>query len=273
MAADFSLILLALCALTGLVWLLDVAWLRRRRRRRQGEEAAEPWAVDWARALFPVLALVFVLRSFVAEPFRIPSGSMMPTLRVGDFILVNKFAYGLRLPVWHTKFLSLGEPRRGDVVVFRPPWKPEEDWIKRIVGLPGDHVVVRGEKVWINGKQLHTDMIGPYNAPGDHSREAETLRAYRATVSKETLGQVRHTIVQMPAINARDGGAPGVPGPFNPPVVPAHCYFVMGDNRDDSADSRYHGCVPAKDMVGKAFMIWFSWDHGVAFSRIGSLIH
>lgn len=273
MAREFSLLLLALTALTGLVWLLDACWLRRRRRVRKGDEAREPWPVDWSRSLFPVLALVLVLRSFVAEPFRIPSGSMMPTLRVGDFILVNKFAYGLRLPVLHDKFLSIGEPRRGDVVVFRPPWQPDQDWIKRVVGLPGDRVVVKGEKVWVNGKRLATDMVGPYNASGDRSREAQMLRAYRATVSEETLGTVRHTIVQMPAVNQGRNGPPDVPNALNPAVVPAQCYFVLGDNRDDSADSRYHGCVPERALVGKAFMIWMSLDHGIAFSRIGSLIH
>ncbi|NII10393.1 signal peptidase I [Oleiagrimonas sp. C23AA] len=270
MELDFAALLLGLTVVFGIVWALDILALRKARARRaaeRGQPVAEPWYVDWSRSLFPVVLAVLILRSFVAEPFRIPSGSMMPTLKDGDFILVNKFDYGLRLPVFRTKVVSIGEPKRGDVVVFRPPWKPSENWIKRIVGLPGDHVVVRGEKVWINGQPVNSTPIGPYEGNPEDQEDAYVMQ-YRGQVREERLGDVTHKIIEMPLINR----APGVPSAINPPVVPAHCYFVMGDNRDNSEDSRYHGCVPEQDLVGKAFLIWFSWDHGIAFSRIGKTI-
>lgn len=271
MEFDFAALLLGLTVLFGVVWALDaIGWRKARERRAaaQGTEPREPWLVDWSRSLFPVVLVVLVLRSFVAEPFRIPSGSMMPTLKDGDFILVNKFDYGLRLPAFNTKVLDLGDPKRGDVVVFRPPWKPGENWIKRVVGLPGDHVVVQGEHVWINGQPVNSSPVGPYKGNPDDPEDAYVMQ-YQGEVREERLGQVTHKIIEMPLINR----APGVPSAINPAVVPAHCYFVMGDNRDNSEDSRYHGCVPEQNLVGKAFLIWFSWDHGIAFSRIGRSIH
>lgn len=268
MAFDFALALLILTALFGLIWALDRAFLYRKRRQRleaAGEEYRDPWPVDWARSLFPVVLLVLVLRSFVAEPFRIPSSSMMPTLKVGDFILVNKFTYGLRLPVFHTKIVSLGEPKRGDIVVFRPPWSPDQDWIKRIVGLPGDKVVVRGEQVYVNGKPVQNEPVGPY--AGDVSDPYDLAVMQRGgVVLDENLDGVHHHIIEMPRAHI----APDVPNGLNPVTVPQHCYFVMGDNRDDSDDSRYHGCVPEKDLVGKAFFIWLSLH---SYKRIGTVLH
>lgn len=272
MAFDFALTLLILTAVFGLVWALDRMFLYRKRKQRaeaQGKEYRDPWPVDWARSLFPVVLLVLVLRSFVAEPFRIPSGSMMPTLKVGDFILVNKFAYGLRLPVFHDKILKNGEPKRGDIVVFRPPWSPGQDWIKRVVGLPGDKVVVRGEKVYVNGKLVPAQPIGPYAGDVSDPEDAYVMR-YGGQVLDENLDGVHHKIIEMPILNNSPAGAPDVPNADNPEVVPQHCYFVMGDNRDNSEDSRYHGCVPEKDLVGKAFFIWLSLH---AFHRIGTVIH
>jgi signal peptidase I len=268
MAFDFALILLISTALFGLVWAFDRAFLYRKRKQRAeaaGKDYSDPWPVDWARSLFPVVLLVLVLRSFVAEPFRIPSSSMMPTLKVGDFILVNKFTYGLRLPVFHTKVLPLGEPKRGDIVVFRPPWSPNQDWIKRIVGLPGDKVVVRGEKVYVNGKLVQADPIGPYAGKISDNHDLAVMQR-DGEVLDENLDGVHHHIIETPKYHV----APNVPNPLNPVIVPQHCYFVMGDNRDDSDDSRYHGCVPEKDLVGKAFFIWFSLH---SYKRIGTVLH
>ncbi|HEX7340303.1 MAG TPA: signal peptidase I [Rhodanobacteraceae bacterium] len=268
MAFDFALLLVILTVLFGLIWLIDRLFFRAKRVARAeaaGEKPRDPWMVDWARSLFPVVLAVLVLRSFVAEPFRIPSGSMMPTLDVGDFILVNKFAYGLRLPVTHTKIVHIGEPKRGDIVVFRPPWKPNQDWIKRVVGLPGDKIVIKGEQVWINGKLVQDEPIGPYQGDAD-KKEDRYVMAHSGILMREHLGGIEHHIIEMPSINV----APGVPSSINPEIVPKGCYFVMGDNRDNSEDSRYEGCVPEKDMVGKAFFIWFSLS---SLSRVGTILH
>ena len=274
----FSLILLLLTVLSGLVWLFDIAFLRRRRRAAAGVPAApDPWPVDYSRSLFPVLFAVLIFRSFIAEPFRIPSGSMMPTLKVGDFILVDKFAYGLRLPVFHTKIFSTGEPRRGDVIVFRYPLNPGENYIKRVVGLPGDTVRIDGEQVYINGKRVPATLVGPYQ--GGYGRESRLLEANGAMVYREQLGPRPNDIAVMPQIN--------MAGTLQTPdchfqdthhgtcVVPPHSYFVMGDNRDNSEDSRFWGFVPQHNLVGKAFVIWFSWrgPHGIDFHRIGTVIH
>jgi len=253
---DYTELLLQLTALLAVVWLTDRLFLRRRRRQRAetaGVESREPWPVEWTRSLLPILLLVLVVRTAVAEPFRIPSGSMMPTLEVGDFIMVTKFSYDIRLPGSNTLIASLGEPERGDVVVFRPPWAPGENWIKRVVGLPGDEVVVRDNDIWINGESVRAQPIGPYQGDPADDEDAELLR-YGASVLSEQLGNVGHEIIRMPLRHA----APDVPNDLNPGTVPAGCYFVMGDNRDDSEDSRYHGCVPEENLVGKAAFIWLS---------------
>lgn len=268
MEFDFAALFLGLTALLGLVWLFDRLFFNPRRKRRaaaEGKKPRDPWPVDWARSLFPVVLAVLLLRSFVAEPFRIPSGSMMPTLNVGDFILVNKFAYGLRLPAFNTKILDIGEPERGDIIVFRPPWAPDQNWIKRVVGVPGDKVVVRGEQVWVNGEQVQTDVVGPYQGDADKAEQRYVMQ-HGGVLLHEHLGGIDHQIIQMPSINV----APGVPNADNPEIVPDGCYFVMGDNRDNSEDSRYEGCVPEKDLSGKAFFIWFSLD---SLSRIGTILH
>ncbi len=275
----FSLVLLLVTGLSGLIWLADLLFWRKRRKAAAaaGAPAREPWPVDYSRSLFPVLFAVLIFRSFIAEPFRIPSGSMMPTLKVGDFILVNKFAYGLRLPVFHTKILSTGEPKAGDVVVFRYPRNPSEDYIKRVIGVPGDTIHIDGENVYINGKLIPTKLIGPY--AGGYGRESRLLEANNAMVYRERLGGQSNEIVEMPQIS--------LPGTIDLPgchftdthhgtcTVPPHSYFVMGDNRDNSEDSRFWGFVPEKNLVGQAFVIWFSWrgPHGIDFHRIGTLIH
>src|SRR5574337_474093 len=273
MEFDFAAILLGLTVLFGVVWGLDRLFLYKKRKARldaAGEEYRDPIPVDWARSLFPVVLVVLLLRSFVAEPFRIPSGSMMPTLDVGDFILVNKFAYGLRLPAFNTKILDLGEPKRGNADCSVPV--PNQNWIKRVIGLPGDTIQIRDSEIVINGKPVRAEEIGPF--VGNHARPAdEELLAYGATIWKEHLGNVTHLIARMPDRMP----TPPVPNPNMPSVVPQNCYLVMGDDRENSEDSRWWGCLPEKDLAGKAFLIWMSWKGwgtgGVDFSRIGTVIH
>jgi signal peptidase I len=269
---DYTGVLLDLTVLVAGVWALDRFYLRRRRQRAaaaDGKARREPWAVAWARSLLPVLLLVGAFRTAVAEPFRIPSSSMMPTLHVGDFILVSKFSYGIRLPQVQRKILDLGTPARGDIVVFRPPWAPGEHWIKRVVGLPGDRVVVDGEKVWVNGQLLDVRPLGPYRTERG-SLEDVRLLDNNAELLDERLGRVDHRILQMPDVNGSALGAPDVPNAQNPEIVPPGCYFVMGDNRDNSADSRYHGCVPEDALDGKAQVIWMSL---ASIKRIGTVLH
>src|SRR5512138_919859 len=175
----FELALVVLTFATGVTWLLDRLLFARRRAREAGLlEPKEPLVVDYARAFFPVLFAVLILRSFIAEPFRIPSSSMMPTLLIGDFILVNKFSYGIRLPVTNRKVIDLGEPERGDVVVFRPPHHPDQDWIKRVIGLPGDRVGYHDNQVSVNGQVLTYAPIGVYQGKGNGAEMtgAEELR-------------------------------------------------------------------------------------------------
>lgn len=275
---DFSLILFVLVCATGVIWGLDrFAWSGARIRAAKvamqtggGEEAAErarkePLYVEYARAFFPVILVVFVLRSFIVEPFRIPSGSMLPSLHVGDFILVSKFAYGVRLPVVNKKVLDTGLPHRGDVVVFRFPRDESINYIKRVIGLPGDRIVYEGKKLYINGQLMPQQEDGAYTVQQD----GESM--YEASRYTEKLDGVTHDILLSP---------PADYGPTPPFVVPVGQYFVMGDNRDHSNDSRYWGFVPEENLVGKAFFIWFSWDstgnnpfwRRVAVDRIGNII-
>jgi signal peptidase I len=286
---DFPSFLVAATALTGGIWLVD-ALAFAPKRRRLAEQAAgagasnaqggasapaavgykEPVLVEYARSFFPVILIVLLLRSFVVEPFRIPSGSMMPTLLVGDFILVNKFAYGLRWPVLNTKFWQNDEPKRGDVVVFRFPSDETTDYIKRVVGIPGDEVYYRDKTVYINGEPMGQIPLGTYTGEGSG------IGLTGAREGLETLDGVEHEIL----VNPR---APDFPMGCNillrgPVTVPEDSYFVMGDNRDNSNDSRCWGFVPEQNLVGKAFMIWMHWDGRreglpIVFSRIGDMIH
>jgi len=261
MYLDFSLLLVILTLITGILWALD-RWLwepKRRRATPAGQEVPPASAlVDFGRSLFPVILLVLVLRSFIAEPFRIPSGSMMPTLLTGDFILVNKFSYGLRLPVTNQKILAIDEPKRGDVVVFHFPPNPSLDFIKRIIGLPGDVVTYYNKRLYINGEPVPTEFEGPYQG----SQADRSLEMYQF---KENLGPVEHKILL----------ADGLMSPNRRYTVPDGHYFVMGDNRDNSDDSRRWGFVPERNLVGKAFIIWMNWDSEVMhpqWSRIGRRI-
>ncbi len=207
-----------------------------------------------AVVFFLVIVVVLVLRSFVAEPFRIPSGSMLPTLIVGDFILVNKFAYGLRLPVIEKKIVEIGVPERGDVVVFRYPPEPSVDYIKRVVGLPGDKIEYRNKRLFINNEPVQLTVL---NGSGSDSSPL---------VYQEQLGEVLHQIQLITVRPTIDGRV----------IVPPGHYFVMGDNRDNSADSRVWGFVPDENLLGKAFLVWMSLDFGnMEFypERIGVRIH
>jgi len=289
---DFSAVLLAITALTGLVWALDAALLAPRRAaaaRAAGRAplvTPEPGTVDYARSFFPVALVVLLLRSFVFEPFRIPSDSMMPTLLDGDFIIVNKYAYGLRLPVLNRKIVDVGEPRRGDVVVFRWPVDPSTNFIKRLVGLPGDHVEVRDNRIHINGKPVDFTIAKDRYSDGCYVNLAQ---------AEERLGSHEHEAIfcpvaldrqpVLPACNRRgvrgyvcgdeDAPAGSRMEPFVGDVPPGH-YLMMGDNRDNSDDGRRWGYVPEENLVGRATRIWFNWDlrrsGGPMWSRIGSAI-
>lgn len=246
----FELILTLATIITGLVWGGWALSQRKKNKARENKgkdkEQKMPLMVDYARSFFPVLLFVLLLRAFVVEPFRIPSASMMPTLVPGDFILVNKFKYGLRLPVLHTEVLDLGAPERGDVVVFRYPKDPSVDYIKRVIGLPGDTIAYRDKTLYINGKRIEQKLLGDYEGaifPG-------------AKVLREMLPNNPHKILLYPRQPA--GDFPRREGVVA--VVPPNSYFVMGDNRDNSNDSRYWGVVPRKNLVGNAFFIWMNWN-------------
>ncbi|WP_323844758.1 signal peptidase I [Microbulbifer magnicolonia] len=254
MDINFPLILLWLVIISGAIWLIDSLFFARKRRQKAGERAEEPVLVEYAKSFFPVLAIVFVLRSFIVEPFQIPSASMVPTLQVGDFILVNKYAYGLRLPVSRTKVVDIGEPQRGDVMVFFPPHMNDTYFIKRVIGLPGDRIEVKNNVLYINGERASQELI---QALPPASPQVEV-------VWEEIYGR-RHLM-------ARDI-MPSRYSNFSATVPEGH-YFMMGDNRDNSLDSRAWGFVPERDVVGKAFAIWMHWDQLLSlpsFSRVGTI--
>ena len=280
MSFNFPLILVIAVAVCGALALFDLLFLAPRRRAaisayegQVGEPDEqvlqslnkEPLLVEYGKSFFPVLAIVLVLRSFLLEPFQIPSGSMIPTLEVGDFILVNKFAYGIRLPVIDTKIIDVGSPQRGDVMVFRYPSNPSINYIKRVVGLPGDRISYTQDKhLLVNGKLVAEELLG--EEPGSLG---STL------LYREKLGEAEHLIRKQLNRNVRRG---------DEWVVPQGHYFMMGDNRDDSNDSRYWqdanippeewGMVPDRNIVGKAFAVWMSWPEPKLrslpnFSRVG----
>lgn len=259
---NFALILFILTLITGALWAVDRFYARPKREA----EAAEPWWVEWGASFFPVILLVFLLRSFLVEPFKIPSGSMLPTLLVGDFILVNKYTYGIRLPVINKKIIELGVPQRGDVIVFRYPPDPSLDYIKRVVGLPGDTVEYFDKRLSLNGQPVVIDRIGDWLdrerlVYTPHFRENLSGVAHEILIDADAPPYVRH-ILPFPM---RDNCYYNAEG-FRCQVPPGH-YFVMGDNRDNSQDSRVWGFVPDENIVGKAFFIWFNFND---LGRIGS---
>jgi signal peptidase I len=258
---NFALILFLALLVSGLIWLYDVLFLARSRSK----EAPLPLLVDYARSFFPVILAVFMLRSFLVEPFKIPSGSMLPTLQIGDFILVNKYTYGIRLPVINKKVIALNDPQRGDVMVFRFPRDPSLDYIKRVVGVPGDLIEYRANKqLVVNGQPVKMDKAGRYEYT------AQGLNFVRGDTWNEQLGEHLHVAMTQP------DSPPLVPHqvegdfPYRDNCsysaegfrcqVPAGHYFMMGDNRDASNDSRYWGFVPDENIVGRAFFIWWNFD-------------
>ncbi|SJM96007.1 Signal peptidase I [Crenothrix polyspora] len=254
---DFSFFLFVATVITGVIW--GVYLLILKSRGEVFDENNEPILVEYARSFFPVVLIVLLLRSFLAEPFRIPSGSMMPTLLVGDFLLVNKFTYGIRLPVINKKIVEINEPKHGDIMVFRFPKDPTVDYIKRVIGLPGDKVSYHNKQLYINGAPAAQVSLGSYQGvgQGDDMTGAEHLA--------ENLTGVEHSILVR-------HGAVSAEGDY---VVPKGSYFVMGDNRDNSNDGRYWGMVPEANLVGKAFFIWMNWDwehKGIDFDRIGTVL-
>lgn len=269
MKLDFALILSALALTTGLVWLLDNLFFEKK-RRAIATDAKDPVVVEYAKSLFPVVFLVLGLRSFLAEPFRIPSGSMMPNLLIGDFILVNKFSYGIRLPVINKKIIDIGEPKRGEVFVFRYPGVGENDptegtdYIKRVIGLPGDTISVEENRISVNGVPFTYAETGVYVGQGPSS-EMTGSRIYAETMPNKT-----HKMLEMDGVplGYRNNGTW---------IVPEGHYFAMGDNRDRSADSREWGFVPEQNLVGQAKLIWLNCSGWVCLdgfdaSRIGSKI-
>jgi signal peptidase I len=293
---NFALLLFLATIVTGLYWIAERLWYLPRRRRAAaaledsaGERSArlsaqgvagdhhdiaearqkilaQPWWLDWTAGLFPVIIAVFVLRSFLFEPFKIPSGSMIPTLLVGDLILVNKFTYGLRLPVLNTRLTEGTPPKRGDVMVFRYPPKPSLDYIKRVVGVPGDEVAYLNKKLTINGQPVPQVRLTDYFDP-------DAMRYFKQY--RETLGEKTHLLLND---DERPAFIPGVEDfPFRNNCrysiegvvckVPEGHYFMMGDNRDNSLDSRYWGFVPDRNIVGKAFLIWMNFAD---LKRVGS---
>jgi signal peptidase I len=265
---NFALVLFLLLVATGGIWLLDRYWLRGRRAPGR----PEPWWIEYAKSFFPVILVVFLLRSFLVEPFKIPSSSMRPTLVVGDFILVNKYTYGIRLPIINVKIIDVNRPSRGEIMVFRYPVNPSVDYIKRVVGLPGDRVVYRNKRLWINDRETKLAQDGEYSYVDD-------LAYFSAELWRETLGEKQHAVLMrpdQPAVHV--GGVHHFPFRDNCAyndtgfscAVPAGHYFLMGDNRDSSSDSRYWGFVPEANIVGKAFMIWWNFDE---LKRIGQVIN
>jgi signal peptidase I len=262
---NFPLIMLVLLIITGSISLLDRVLLRRKR----APEAQGPWWVEYPKSFFPVILVVFCLRSFLVEPFKIPSGSMIPTLLVGDFILVNKYTYGIRLPVANVKIMDVQEPKRGEVMVFRYPENPSMDYIKRIIGIPGDTVTYRNKRLTVNNVPVKMQPDGEY------AYVESGLSYIYSDRFTESLGE--HTYNILINQNVPDMHLPSVhPFPLRDNcaynedgftcTVPAGNYFTMGDNRDSSSDSRYWGFVPERNIVGKAFMIWWNFND---LKRIG----
>jgi signal peptidase I len=266
---DFQLIMFVALLATGLTWLADSLFFRPKR----ANDDKMPVLAEYAKSFFPVILAVFMLRSFLVEPFKIPSGSMLSTLMVGDFILVNKFTYGIRLPLANITLIKVNKPKNGDVMVFRYPQDPSLDYIKRVIGIPGDTVTYRNKKLTINGQPV------PQQKDGIFSYVGSGLNAVSANQYTEKLGTHTHKILILPEMPTVFVDQVDSQFPYRQNCdyndegftckVPQGYYFMMGDNRDNSNDSRYWGFVPDRNIVGRAFMIWWNFDD---LSRIGQFI-
>ncbi|ATQ76346.1 signal peptidase I [Massilia violaceinigra] len=295
---NFALILFVAMVLTGIVWCLDVFYFARQRRAaadaalaafdarnaklstegikvdntsRQSIEAAilrQPTWIEYSGSFFPVIALVFILRSFLYEPFKIPSGSMVPTLVIGDLILVNKFTYGIRLPVLNQKIIDVNDPQRGDVMVFKYPDDMAQDYIKRVVGIPGDKITYENKRLTVNGQEVKYTALPDFldeESPVYHKQYMEGLTGVPHRILNDE-GKAVINIDQVKNFPHREGCTYTV-DKFTC-IVPPGNYFMMGDNRDNSSDSRYWGFVPNKNIVGKAFFVWMNLG---SLGRIGSI--
>ncbi|MFA2987621.1 UNVERIFIED_CONTAM: signal peptidase I [Acinetobacter pittii] len=260
---DFNLILVPVTLILFAVWLLDKLVLKQRANKGRGNEN---FVITWAYDFWPVLAVVLVLRSFLYEPFNIPSDSMVPTLETGDFILVNKFDYGVRLPIVNKKIIDVGEPKRGDVIVFRYPPQPTISYIKRVIGLPGDHIVYDHGQLIINGKKVPKVLT-------QFSREKDVMDTPTSIYHKETIGEHTFTMRELEGVNVarqapfinyvENGKYANQDGLYWEVTVPKGHYFAMGDNRDQSADSRFWGFVPEENLTGRAFYVWMHKEPGL----------
>lgn len=276
MTMDFSALLVVLTFVSGIIWLLDHLFLLPRRKERLNAPGSDidqeltesilapSTIVDYARSFFPIFLIVLLLRSFLFEPFRIPSNSMMPTLLTGDFILVNKFDYGIRLPLINKKIIPVRDPQRGDVMVFRFPEDDKTPFIKRVVGLPGDHITYKDKTLMINGKVIEQEKMGIYQGVGSGA----------VMTNSDFLSEKLDPIVHDILIRSEQPQSPREKY-NNDFIVPEGEYFMMGDNRDNSLDSRFWGTVPDENIIGRAFRIWMYWDsksEGMDWSRIGRKI-
>ena len=250
---NFAFWLVVLSLVSGVIYLLDILFWAPQRTPTQKPSKL----IEYARSFFPVFFIVLLMRSFLVEPFRIPSGSLEPTLLVGDFLAVNKFAYGIRLPVWEKKVISISNPKTGEIAVFRWPPDPSFDYIKRVIGVPGDKIVYHNKILTINGQEMKQTFV-------DYTTDESSGKA--VALYRENLNGIEHNIFIRPDVAAEN---------FTVDVPPGH-YFMMGDNRDDSADSRFWGFVPDANLRGKAFLVWMSWNgktDRIRWSKIGRLIH
>ncbi|HLD17415.1 MAG TPA: signal peptidase I [Coxiellaceae bacterium] len=262
MIIDFAFFLTLATFLSGIIALLDKLFFEKKRKERGVIKI--PVIADYARSFFPVLLAVWLIRSFIVQPYRVPTGSLEPTIMPGDFIAVSEFSYGLRFPVWNQKIIAIGNPHRGDIALFRWPVKPSVIFVKRVIGLPGDHIVYKNKMLYINGQKIEQTFLDyAYDVePGGYQFPVE--------VKEENLMGLKHKIY------IRSVG--GQTEDFDI-KVPSDEYFMMGDNRDDSDDSRSWGFVPDRNLIGKAYVIWMSWNSdqpvykAIQWHRIGKVIH
>lgn len=258
---DFLNILALLTVFTGVIYIVDVIWRAKKKQTLPKDEKGKtkhPIIIDYARSFFPILLIVLLIRAFVVQPYRVPTGSLEPTIMPGDMILVNQYDYGLKVPIWNKQLINIDTPHIGQIALFRWPVSPSVTFVKRVIGVPGDHISYINKVLYINGKKAKQKFIKNTMEISD-SGKTWPVKEY-----EENLNGVKHLIFIRPDRSTRD---------FKNLVVPQGEYFMMGDNRDDSDDSRFWGFVPFNDFVGRALFVWMSWDsakHRVRWNRIGT---